>query len=114
MAIDTVSSLRRGTEGPLRTTSVNVYELIKGAKLSKKQEANERQVRQLIAELEVYELDSEAAEVEASIFKHLSDDGTMVNELGVLIAGIVIKNGEKLVSRDEGFRGMPQLKLDSW
>lgn len=113
-AIEKVSALRQGGEGPLRTTAINAYELLKGARLSLTKEVNELQVRRLISEMEVLELGPEASESGASIFGHLKERGEMVNELDILVAGIVLANREKLVSRDKGFRGMPGLRLDEW
>lgn len=113
-AIDKMSLLRESGEGPLRTTVINAYEMIKGVKQSASRERNELQVRRLISALELLDLDSEACESGAAIFSHLKNHGTMVNELDILIAGIVLGNREKLITRDKGFRRMPELKAEDW
>ena len=113
-AVKKVSALKEGGRGPLRTTVINEYELLKGARLSKLRETNEAQVRLLIAGMEVLELDSDAVEAGAALFDNLREAGRMVNEFDVLIAGIVLRNRETLVSGDGGFKGMPGLNLDEW
>jgi tRNA(fMet)-specific endonuclease VapC len=109
-----VSSLKEGSQGPLKTTVINEYELLKGAGLSKLRDRNQVQVKRLISEMEVLELDSEACDIGAGVFNHLKDRGSMVNELDILVAGIVLRNRETLVSRDSGFRGMPELSVLEW
>lgn len=113
-AVEKVSALRAGRDGPLRTTAINVYELMKGARMSQSREANEAQVRELVAALEVFGLDLEASEECADTSQGLRAGGSAADEMDVLIAGVAVRNGEKLVSRDEGFRGMPRLRLESW
>ena len=113
-AEEVVSMLRQGARGPLRTTVINEYELVKGARQSKVKQGNELQVRRLISGLEILDLDSEACDWGARIFNHLKEKGTMMNELDVLIGGIVLRNRETLMSRDKGFEGMPELSLEEW
>jgi tRNA(fMet)-specific endonuclease VapC len=117
-AVNKIASLRHegggGGGGPLRTTVINAYELIKGATLSRAKEEDELQVRRLISELEVLDLDTEACESGASIFNHLKHGGATLNELDILIAGIVLRNRDNLVSRDKGFKRIPELRLDEW
>ena len=64
--------------------------------------------------MEVLELDSDTCEIGAALFDSLKEAGRMVNEFDVLIAGIVLRNRETLVSGDSGFRGMPGLSLEEW
>ncbi len=62
-AREKVSGLKEGGEGPLRTTVINEYELLKGAGLSKLEEKNQVLVKRLISEMEILELDSDACEI---------------------------------------------------
>ena len=113
-AVEKMAELRQGSNGPLRTTVINEYELLKGAGRSDLKGSNQVQVRRLISELETLELDGEACEIGADVFKGLRERGKMVNELDILVACIVVRNRETLVSRDGGFKGMPELRLQGW
>ncbi len=113
-AREKMSELKQGGEGPLRTTAINRYELLKGAGLSKLEERNQVLVKRLVSEMEILELDSDACEIGASAFKDLRNHGRIVNELDILIAGIALRNKETLVSRDGGFKRIPELNLQEW
>ncbi|MDA4136674.1 MAG: type II toxin-antitoxin system VapC family toxin [Thaumarchaeota archaeon] len=65
-----VSSLKEGSQGPLKTTVINEYELLKGAGLSKLRDRNQVQVKRLISEMEVLELDSEACDIGVAVKRH--------------------------------------------
>ncbi len=50
----------------------------------------------------------------AGVFKELQNHGRMVNGLDILVASIVLRNRETLVSRDDGFKRIRGLNLQEW
>lgn len=56
------------TDRPLKTPSVNEYELLKGAVLASNPEANLRAVRRLLSGIQVLTLSDDACEVTANIY----------------------------------------------
>ena len=85
----------------LKTTAINEYELLKyGAEL-KRQAAEKFLVR-----VTVCSFDRASAEKAASLYRKLCDDGKMINENDLLIAGIALANNEGLLTRDQKFSNL--------
>jgi len=99
---------------PLGTTAITEYELFKGAHLSSRKEENLQRLRRLFDGTEVLRLTDEACGEVARISSRLESRGKMINEFGVLIAGIVIASEETLVSRDEHFTEVEGLRIQRW
>ncbi|MGD0729015.1 MAG: type II toxin-antitoxin system VapC family toxin [Candidatus Micrarchaeaceae archaeon] len=85
------------------TSVISKYELLKAPK--------EEDVKFLLNTMEIYDFEERAAERSARIFKDLKKKGKMINELDILIAAIAIANDELLVTRDNDFKNIEQLRL---
>lgn len=96
------------------TTSVNAYELLKGALVSRRPESNLRKVVQLLEGLEVLPLTTSCSRVAAEIHASLRSGGKAIGEFDILIAAIAMERGEPLVSRDEDFDSVRGLKRIRW
>ena len=125
---DIIVALLKGTPGAIQkitlieekgetisTTIVTVYELLKGAYLSRRCEENLAKVTDAISNMQILDLTFNACQEAAKIYKDLKNKGTMVGEFDILIAAITRANNEELVTRDIHFELLiPALKLQKW
>jgi tRNA(fMet)-specific endonuclease VapC len=97
--------LRRGL---LRTTVISRFELLSGAK-------DQKQLARLLQFLEAVPslaLDEEAADVASDIRRVLDRSGKSIGMADSLIAGIVVRNGGVLLTRNyRHFERVPGLRL---
>jgi tRNA(fMet)-specific endonuclease VapC len=108
------TAVNAGMEGgPLRTTMVNRYELLKGAASSSRRE-NLEMVKNALSAIEVLALDEDSCDEAARLYGDLRGEGKMVNEFDLLVAAIVMRNDETLVTRDEHFSRIAGLRVRSW
>jgi tRNA(fMet)-specific endonuclease VapC len=97
------------------TTIVTVYELLKGAYLSRRCGENLAKVTDAIANMQILDMTFNACEEAAKIYKELKNKGSIVGEFDILIAAITRANNEELVTRDEHFKLLiPESKLQKW
>ena len=82
--------------GTLRTTVVNRFELLAGARTPRQQET----VRQLLAAVPALSLDPPAADRAAELRRTLESRGETLGMGDSLIAGIVLAHGETLMTRN--------------
>jgi len=82
--------------GTLRTTAVNQFELLAGAKTSKQ----ELQVQELLAVLAPLALSSDDARQAAALRRSLEEGGRGIGMADYLIAGIVMRHGASLMTRN--------------
>jgi tRNA(fMet)-specific endonuclease VapC len=108
-----ISSLETSGER-ISTTTITVYELLKGAQISARSEENVAKVGELISSLNVLGLSVRACEEASKIYKELRDKGKMIGEFDILIAAIARTFEEGLVSRDDHFKRIGGLKVTSW
>ena len=101
-------------EGSACTTAVNAYELLKGALISSRPEANLKRVVQLLGGLEVIPLTAEVSRAAAEVLAALRSKGRSIGEFDILIAGMVMERGETLVSRDDDFSSVRGLERARW
>jgi len=99
--------------GPLRTTIVNRYELLKGAASSKRTE-NLEMVKNMLSEIEILSFDDDSCDEAAELYGGLRGQGRMVNEFDLLVAAVVMRNDETLVTRDNHFSGIDGLQVRAW
>jgi len=97
----------------LKTTVINAYELLKGAAISSRPEENQASVRDLLSSVAVLPLNCESCEEASKIYGKLRKAGQIAGEFDILIASIVIFNGEALISRDGHFKLMEDLILQT-
>ena len=112
-AKEKIRSLERSDER-ISTTTITVYELLKGAQISSRSEENLARVRELISSLRVLGLSIGACEQASKIYKELRHRGKMIGEFDILVASIVITFDEKLVSEDVDFKTVRGLKVVNW
>ncbi len=112
-AIKTVERLDK-TGQTVKTTAITAYELLKGAAISSRPAQNLVRVRGLLSSIEILSLELGACEQASAVYADLRGAGEMVGEFDILIAAIAMYNGEPLVSRDEHFRPVQNLKLRKW
>ncbi len=108
--IDTLE--RKGEE--IRSTVITAYELLKGAVISVKSDANVRLVKDLLSNIAILELDSPSVELASTIYQKLRRKGEMIGEFDILIAAISIKRGEELISNNKDFFKIEDLKVRLW
>jgi len=99
----------------ISTTIVTVYELLKGAFLSRRCDENLAKVADVISSMQILDLTFNACEEAAKIYKELNNKGSMVGEFDILIAAIARANNEEFVTRDDHFELLiPESKLQNW
>jgi tRNA(fMet)-specific endonuclease VapC len=97
--------------GSLHTTVLSRFELLSGAKTSKRNE----NIMQLLDALQVLNLDVPAADRAAEIRRHLDQKGHGIGLADSLIAGMVMVHRANLLTRNERhFNRVPGLKLSRW
>ena len=113
-AIQKITSIEEKGE-TISTTIITVYELLKGAYLSRMCEENLAKVTDSISNLQILDLTFNACQEAAKIYIELKNKGHMVGEFDILIAAITRANQEELVTRDEHFKLLiPESKLQKW
>ena len=99
----------------LSTTTVNSFELFKGAFLSKKREENLKEVNAMLQNINILPFDYKSSIVCAAKFKELSDKGKEISLADLLIASIAISERETLVTRNEKDFGLVDgLRIEVW
>ncbi len=114
-AIDTIERLRK--TATLYTTTVNVYEVLRGIHVfHKDKEKHLQALRVLTGNIYVLNLDSEASEKAALIYADLRMKGLEIDPPDYLIAGIALTNGISiLVTRNEKhFDAIKELSVVSY
>ena len=112
-AINTIKKLEE-TGVQISTTIITAYELLKGAFISSKQDANLKKVRESLANVRVLELSLGACEEASRIYKESREKGRMIGEFDILIAAIASFNDEELITRDEDFSAIRGIKITKW
>jgi len=96
------------------TTPINMFELYLGAYLSKKSVENIREVGGLLSSLVHLPYDEEAARVAGELGAKLESMGAPVKLGDLMIAGIAKRHNCPILTRDEHFSIMEELKVKSW
>lgn len=98
------------------TTEVNAFELLLGAYRRGRPNARRlSEIEKLLDRLDVLPLDRAAASRAAAILSMLRTRGRDIGLLDALIAGIGLASGiDTIVTRDEGFRRVPGLQVQTY
>lgn len=98
------------------TTEVNAFEILEGAfPDGKPDRALFAHVQQVLQRMDVLDLDRAGAARAAEIAARLRAAGRNVGVLDVLVAGIALASGfDTIVTRDEDFRRIPGLKVETY
>lgn len=98
-----------------RTTTINLFELYYGAKLSVKRKESISDINSLLKAVDILQFDKPAAEKAGEIQAMLMNSGEPIELQDVLIAGIVMSRNEELVTKNiKHFKRIPGLKCISW
>ena len=101
--------IREFVDEDAATTMISCYEIFAGIG-HRNAEREEQFFRRFFSGIDVLEFEIRAAEKAGAIMGQLLSQGTPVNALDVLIAGIAITNGaERLISRDRDFEKISQV-----
>lgn len=94
---------------------MNAFELFLGAWRSDQRERNMRMIMGLLDGLKMLDLDSEAAYEASRIADTLYREGAPIGLQDTLVAGIALRHGEAIVTRNVGHFGrVPGLRLEPW
>ena len=97
------------------TTSVNTYELFKGAMLSEMKEKNMLEVENLLSSLRILPFDYSASQQCAKILVELKKSRVVIDMADQMIAAIAVTQDEAIVTRNSRhFSKMPGIKLAEW
>ena len=110
-----VEKLENAGERPA-TTEVNAFELAAGTYVDGRvDKVKFAQVQQTLGRLDVLVLDRAGAFKAAELLSKLRSAGRTVGTLDLLVAGIALASGyDTIVTRDEGFRAIPGLRLETY
>jgi len=114
--VNSVSKLKEFEEDriPYAITTPTVYELWSGLISLEKPEKEKQKTASLIKEQIIYFLDDKSAEEAGKIDGELIKTGQTIEPEDCMIAGIAIRNNQKLVTRDEHFKRIEGLKVEMY
>lgn len=87
-------------------TVISKYEILRGTT-----EKDAALVSGLINQFVIYDLEDSVVKEAVKVHKRLAEKGKMVNELDILIAGIVAANNETLITKDKDFLNFESAKI---
>lgn len=95
---ETLNKIRKLYESnaELSTSSINVFELLKGALRSSKE--TPEKVYSFLSNIKILNFDSESAKKSAEIFEELRKRGELIDIADLMIASVVIMNNETLLT----------------
>ena len=77
-------------------SSITIYELNKTKNL-------DQRITNFLKNCDIIDFDIDSAQLSAKIFKKLQENGHVINEMDILMAGIAINNDLMLVTKDQDF-----------
>ncbi len=95
----------------LETTSIVAWEVLRGPKLVGRAKEYEKAVR-LLGRLRVIPFTLASARIASEIERDLREKGKDINPIDILIAASVIESGSVLLTRDEDYRHIEDLKVE--
>lgn len=99
----------------MRTTIFNYAELIEGAYLAKNVLKNLRIVKDFLLKFDILHFRTQDAEKFSQVHAQLIKNGTLIGDMNVLIASIVLNHDETLITRNiKHFSMIPLLKIINW
>lgn len=111
-AIKKISALRDKNIW-ITTTSINSFELLKGA--LKLNDEKLKETIHFLNNLGILNFDFAVSKKAAEIFNHLKSKGEMIDLADIMIAAIVISNKETLITRNVAhFNRIKELNLEKW
>ncbi len=121
---DTISYYLRGSKSvkdkfvqhqyELASTTINYAELMYGLKKRDNKKYLPK-VEMIFDNIKIYDFDKKSAAVFSSLKADMQAKGIVVADMDLMIAGIALANGEKLISNNlKHFSKIENLKLESW
>ena len=99
----------------LRTTVINVHEILEGAFLHENNQESVRKVEILLRGLKVLAFTESAARISAHIASDLRKKGAVIDFQDIAIASVALANNEKVITRNEKhFSAIKSLKIETW
>lgn len=95
----------------LSTTEINVLELYRGAYCSMKIHQNLEKIKEILECFHILELEEPVYEVFASLSASLLSGGKAIGAFDELIAAITLCHNEKIVTRDNHFKKIPEIDV---
>ncbi len=97
------------------TTTINTFELFKGAYLSKSKDNNLKIILELLNSINVHDFDSKSSFIAGKLSAELTRTGKQVGENDIMIASIALSNNEVLITRNvKHFENVKELKIENW
>ena len=113
-AIKKIIELRKN-HARLKTTSINVGELYRGALLSSKVAENVRLIEDFVKLIEVLSFTNDDAFVFGQLSAELQMNGNKIGDMDEVIASMVISRGEIIITRNiKHFEQVNRLKYELW
>ena len=94
--------------------SPTIFELWGGLINLEKPEKERQRIISLIKGIIVYPLDEESAKIAGTIDGQLAKKGLTINTEDSMIAGIAITNNRKVLTRDDHFNRIEELKVENY
>lgn len=91
------------TGGDVSITVMNAYELYKHF-------YRDVGLEEFLVGVNIHDLTEDSARISGELYKRFREEGEMINELDILIAGIVMDRGETLLTLDKDFKRIRNLK----
>ena len=99
----------------LATTTINIFELQYGAKISKRYEENLNELKKFLNSLNIFSFDYKSSEEASSIFADLRKIGKIIGIKDILIAGICRSNKLDLITKNvRYFQNIKGLKIEGF
>ena len=113
-ALKAVKNLEKGLE-TAATTIFNAQELLYGALLTKNASENYRLTREFLMNFKILDYDFESMESAVELRAKLKKSGEPIGLMDEMIAGICLRNGAGIVTRNKKHFGRVQgLKVRAW
>jgi len=113
--IEALKKMKELENEPLSTTTINIFELLYGAKISVRKEDNVKEVKRFLSNLEIFSFDEKSAEECSNILEYLKKSGKMVGIRDLFIGGICISNNLELITNNiKHFTNIKKLKVEGY
>jgi len=104
-----------GEDIEVYTTIISAAELFYGARRSLKPEQSLREVKALLQDVPVLDVDLSSAERYGQLKAHLSEKGEVIADNDLFIASIILSRGLILVTHNiQHYARIPNLRLEDW
>lgn len=109
---EAISKLKTLRGSNLYTTTINLAELYRGAHLSDDKQKEMSKIENILRFIRVLTLDIKSALKYGELYSKLKSN--LIKDADLLIASIAISNGYTLLTKDEDFQKVSDMKTDTW